>query len=1418
MEIRAKSSLFFILMVLALPETNGDTIYVNKGGVNNNTCCSSNTPCISLELAFRCVHLLPHITDVTVLISSGSYVLPANRSLTTFDGWSEGIAIEGVLLNNSNDSGVIITCETGAGLSFVNSANITLRNLNITGCGQLQNSTSRNFFIFKQSAEFLKISTGVYFLLCRDVTIISTTISKTNGTGLVMYSTVGEVTIQHSYFQNNSMSSETQEGGGGLYIEFGYCLAGDTSCANGDPNVPINFTSGAHYTIADCVFEHNVGSVSSSSERSTFILPQKSDHYAFGRGGGLSVFFKGIAQHNIIIVNNSVFSNNRALWGGGIFLDHQDSVSMNQFSVYNTILDSNYLFHKSSHKRGTGGGGSRVGFIFFNDAHVYNNSIHFENCRFVNNKAYFGGGLSFYTAREPQTSTPSNSLDFTRCEWTSNVARAGSALDLSVWHPSTHGAVVNVGFNNCRFESNRGSYTSAKGQLRGIGAMYLDSIPIEISGSTVFNNNTHSALAAGNTGIYFESGSDTSFTNNSGHNGGAISLMGFAFLEMGNHSSIAFINNTAHFYGGAIFGQSIGEHDLISSRNCFIRYYDIISLPQQWECKFYFEGNKANEKPNSIYATSLLPCLWGSVYGSVEANASEVFCWNDTVWNYTTSNCEDQIQTSAARFTEQSELTVIPGKIHTLPVTMVDDRDSDVTSATVFSARSLSSNLEIDSSSEYISNDQIKVFGRPYSNASFTLSTVDPRVVDTTVKVHIQPCPLGMYTKQIDQTQSVTCKCNGTFNGHVSCNPDTFSTSIKSGYWIGPYTPTSSNKTYVVVGACPYCSTPLNLDLGNCTINNNICNSLNRRGTLCGKCEHGYSPSVNAFGLVCANCSDISPLWSLFILIFRDLGLIAVLFFLFFFFDIKIVSARANALMFFAQVVPIAFTIDAAGTLQVFKNNTRTQMILTGMYKVPLSVFNLDLDWFSLCLSPNLSPLAFISLGYVIAAFPLLLILIVLCVSEMNDYGVRPVRCLLLPLQYLMHRFHQRFRIKANLAHTFATFLQLSYTRFTLVSFFLLNRTPVYDNGGHAIGPGVVYYDGTLDYLRGGHIKYFLIAMVVMLIFVILPPVVLFNPIVNGKKLVNCVKGHIHKLASFNKPKQTQQDEGERELVSAVTRTEVSIQELVANCDTITTEGSTEPTRNSDTTTQSDPDMENCQGVIVPNHNHPTTDTTRLSGFYLFLETFHGEFKDGSQDREGSGEKKSDRRWFAGLYFALRFAVFAVFAFTTNRFMQLAFQQFICIFALIMFLTFRPYKKKKDFYNKVDAFMFAVLILLNTFTMYNFYLNEAKGRPIKAVFIFQFLLIFGYLLFSICFIVYRWRLKRRRRSNVQQGQVNNVLRPYDNAETDNLLETADERRSYHGHGYGAIPSLHEDGECSNDGATYHTARSTNTGFDTAKST
>ena len=1359
-----KYILWYVFVVLTNVEAISYTVTLSSShGVDNETCCqNSNLPCNKLELALKCVHQqVPGTTYLTMLISEGHYVLTI-QSLSTFVNWPLGITIKGTVPLN-NESQVIITCEAGAGLTFIRTNNVSLQNIQLSRCGKIQNSTSREFTGIDK---FLNISVAVYFLLCKDVTIISTTVSESDGTGVVMYNTVGSVTILNSHFRNNSMLDDTQQGGGGLYIEFGYCLPGDSSCIENGPNVPPAYTSGARYYIAECYFEYNVANVAKSGDDSTFILPQKSNHLAFGRGGGLSVFFKGVTSNCSVIVNDSSFYYNRALWGGGIFIEYLDNSSSNQFYVYNTVLDSNYLFHQHALKRGTGGGGSRVGFLYFNDTHAYSNSVLFENCSFINNSAYFGGGLSFFTAREPETSTPSNSLVFTGCQWISNVARAGSAVDLSVWHPSTHGALTQVYFETCKFENNSGKYTSMSGKLLGIGAMYLDSIPVTISGNTTFYNNTHSALAAVNTGIYFDTSSSTSFVCNSGHSGGAISLMGFAFIKVHKFSSLIFINNSASLYGGAIFGQSIGQHDLISSHNCFIRYYDIVTVPENWICEFYFEGNVANGRPNSIYATSLLPCLWGTVYGSVEANASKVFCWNSTVWRYSSGSCKSEVQISPAKFksTNPAKLIVYPGMDYTLPVVVLDDRLEDVTNTTVFSATSQSSDLQIDGSSEYISNRKIRLHGIPNKTGSLALNTIEPRIAQTEILVDILQCPLGMIEEKDNNSNLVVCKCGGNFGGLVHCNSYTFNTSIQSGYWIGSYTPKGSNHSTTVVGACPYCSKPLDLYTYNSNSSyqdRDLCDSIDRQGRLCGKCKSGYCPSNNVFGFTCANCSTIPPIPSWILFVLRDLGLIVLCFIIFFLFDIRFVSARANALVFFAQVVPVAFTIDAAGSLQVFKNS-KTQDVLSVLYTVPLNLFNLDFQWFSICLGREMSSLTYISLGYVSAIFPLLLIAIVLGVSTLWDFNVK---FCLEPLWQCVKYFQQEIKTQTILVHIFATFLQLSYTKFTLVSFNLLNRVPLHDDAGNLIGPLVVYYDGTLYYLQGDHVAYSVIAGVVMVIFVILPPIILFDPINNFKlkKVLYLMKECMQKLIDRIKRTPNREERTANRDPRRANREErtanrdprrANREEQTANQDPRRANRVEQTANRPERIVNGEERTALLQEEEGGNIQHQAADQKKciqLNCFTALFNAFTGEFKDGKNDDGTTNEAESDMRWFSGLYFVLRVAVFAVYAVGSNWFIQNVIQQFICVFAIVMFAILRPYKK--DFYNNVDAFMFSVLVVLNTFTMCNIFLNETKGAPSQLVFIFQLLVIFVYIGFSTVFIMGRWIRKRKKgNANPQRNE------------------------------------------------------------------
>ena len=134
------------------------------------------------------------------------------------------------------------------------------------------------------------------------------------------------------------------------------------------------------------------------------MLPQKSNHCAFGRGGGLSVFFKGNSSNNIVLIESSSFINNSSFWGGGLFVEHQDYSCNNTLAVNNSQIRGNICF------QGTGGGGARVGFVFYGDTHAKNNSIHFGNCFFSDNFAFFGGGLSLFASREPTEIIATNSL------------------------------------------------------------------------------------------------------------------------------------------------------------------------------------------------------------------------------------------------------------------------------------------------------------------------------------------------------------------------------------------------------------------------------------------------------------------------------------------------------------------------------------------------------------------------------------------------------------------------------------------------------------------------------------------------------------------------------------------------------------------------------------------------------------------------------------------------------------------------------------------------------------------------------------------------------------------------------------------------------------------------------------------------
>ena len=1049
-----------------------------KSCLNESDDCSQ--PCKSLMFAL----LGAQGKNSTILhIYDGTYSLLQNSSIADFYGITD-LAIIGMSHN------VFITCGDGAGgMGFFNCSQISITNVTISGCGALRNSTSKNFS--SDAFSFHDFNVTLYFLFCKNVTLTNVTIANSTGTGVVMYATVGVVTIQFcAFLSNNAIAS-----GGGLYIEFPYCIPGDTSCLTSANVVPQEFTAFAFYQIYCCTFDNNAA-YSSDDANGVFILPQKSNHLAFGRGGGLSIFFKGCSHHNTIYVSHCNFTNNVALWGGGLLAEHHDFSSNNAFIVDHSFFLQNSCLNRNTdikNANGTGGGGVRLGLVFFEHTYCINNSFTFSHTTFNRNGAYYGGGLSFYAPREPSVNA-TNSLEFHNCSWFANSGRLGSAIDLALWHPVITGSSIIPLFNNSIFYNNY--YYQQSNQYVGIGALYSDNIPIRFTGETTFCNNSHSAVAGVGSYMHFDINSSTIFRENKGRIGGAMVLLGNAFIVTSYHSVLVFVNNSAALKGGAIYGEIVGEHDLLSSRNCFIRYSNLSSTPAEWKSHFYFRNNT----PNAIYATTIVTCVWGGAFGSsVDSNLNSVFNWSN--WHYDDGN--NEIITAPLQFVPKlnnndsnngsNSFCLVPGKRSLLPFEALDDNSRDVTSSLVMTIRSENSSVvTISNYTQYISDNTIIVYGNNTLNSTATLilETIDPKVVYNELSVSLSPCPPGMVLglKPQDGGNVTQCICGGNgFQGVVKCNSDNFSSSILRGHWMGWV------DSQYVVGDCAYCTVSSSIDTSydflpdsKGLLDNYLCGRVDRTGILCGNCKLNYGLTAN---LLCRNCNLYTLYVRVILYIATQFIPVTIFFLILMLFNVNITSGPINSFVFFAQMITTACDITAGGTISI---PPKIITAFTTIYEI------WNLNFLSslvppVCLGEDLSLLQMQSLQYINASYPLCLVAMFFCVLTLYDRGCPLILCICRPVHIFFVRFKRVWNLKGSVINAVAAFFLLSYFKFTSVSLMLLSPAYLYKDDGTLL-KAVLYYNGSIDYLDRVHTPYFVLGVFMICIFVAIPPVILMTP------------------------------------------------------------------------------------------------------------------------------------------------------------------------------------------------------------------------------------------------------------------------------------------------------------------------------------
>ena len=851
----------------------------NENAVDGKACHppvgggNSSVPCQSLDYAFQAFHSLK---SVMFYLASASDTYHVNFSLNVIDQYNIGF------YGNDDLYPIVPTveCKQDVGLSFVNSTNIVVHNINFLHCGTMQNSTSKDFPNSEPNAtQFLTIRVGLYFYNCTNVKLYHVQVSNSSqAIGVVIYDTDGVVEVKSCIFANNRASDDGSQagGGGGVTVEFTYCKPGDSTCNKTTYDSDFKRNSNSVYLFDNCTFKENIAH--NVMANGNYIMPSRSDHDASGRGGGLSVYFKGDAVNNSISITDSHFINNDALWGGGLRIEMNDNTINNTASLLRCVFAQN---HAVSAKNGkyTGGGGIHIvtATHYWNDVYKskQNSRIQIKDCSINYNQALEGGGICFALARQDKISTDQViDISVSNSFFEFNQARLGSAVLVINFPIFNDGILSKVKFYNCTFSNNHFILASEALHPAGIAAAYISEVSTSFQNNTTFYNNTGTALVVVGSQVDF-SGSVALFENNRGSDGGAIALLGISSILIGPNTHMTFVNNTASRYGGAIYNRYISNEDLKSNGDCFLRYSQPTVDPAMWEVWFNFSGNEAGLGGCSIYSSSVYPCLWSERY---VVDISTVFHWNNEYWHYENRKCEHEIYTEPNNFSLHNQsltdpVQFFPGHTFRLPLEAWDDFEHNVTKDAVYSASVLdslpqsNSVAEVDPGFTYITSNYIKITGEPGNNISLVMQTEGSRTVHVVLKLTILMCPPGFVLSQGAynynpvniksillgaSAKKSKCDCPADrkrYRANLKCYFEQFKSKIDVNYWYGPVNIKESGdepSTPYLMGFAPFAyrftsrdmefllnTTSIELPSNRDEVEETLCGNVSRRGVLC---------------------------------------------------------------------------------------------------------------------------------------------------------------------------------------------------------------------------------------------------------------------------------------------------------------------------------------------------------------------------------------------------------------------------------------------------------------------------------------------------------------------------------------------------------------------------------------------------------
>eukprot|EP00731_Ephydatia_muelleri_P009141 Em0004g1479a len=599
------------------------------------------------------------------------------------------------------------------------------------------------------------------------------------------------------------------------------------------------------------------------------------------------------------------------------------------------------------------------------------------------------------------------------------------------------------------------------------GAIYFNGMKVDIFGSTFtgsqFSSNSPLGAIQGTNGFPNLHG-NIPFSNNTGVNGGAISLSNNVPLYFYEGCAVEFSRNAATGFGGALYNAGDKEKVIQTTWNlikCTIRLIKDCNSSCDFDTNMFsitFVDNHAQQGGHSVYATPIYNCNnCIGVLTSILPFPPSVECLNLTSYFTTTPSHKD---------INDIQLLSFPKTVR-FNVTSVDEGNY-LSPSVIYT--------QIDTNG--ITSPKITL--GPTQKAQW-IGTVC--VIPTVVEVTLLPCEPGFTLISNSSTGVMECSCSEFFTSfRVVCDASDGTVTRKKPNWIGVY-----NSTHpALASSCPmdYCNSAI--DKVSLARPGDLCNG-GRTGIICGSCHGNHSV---VFGS--SQCTICSNMWLITLVMFAVLGalLVAALFFL----NFTVTQGTLYGLIFYANIIQINSSIffhQAIPSLQII-----------------VSFMNLDLG-IPMCFYNGMDDADKAGLQFVFPAYLLILTLTVIVICHyclQRSPNTSTSSCL--------YRFP--IIIGERAVGVLCTLIYLSYSKLLRTVIDIFTYSTVHLPSGDM---NVWFYDGNVEYLQGKHATLFIIAVMTCTLFLLPYTFALtFIPIIERYSEHNRLFNYLHKLTNKFKP------------------------------------------------------------------------------------------------------------------------------------------------------------------------------------------------------------------------------------------------------------------------------------------------------------